>query len=329
MKLFFAYLRSRRGVFLMILLFLAVFLAAFALYHLPMQAVVYPAVLCVMLAVIFAAVDFLRLKKCHDTLQQLQNVTAAMMDTLPPAEDVISGDYQALIAQLRQETVRLRTEDSARYREMVDYYTVWAHQIKTPIAAMRLTLQAEDTPMQRRLSGDLRRIEQYVEMVLAFLRLDSDSSDYVFRTCQVDDIVRRSVRKFAPEFIDRKLSLSYEGADARVVTDDKWLGFVMEQILSNALKYTREGGIRIYMEQPKVLCIADTGIGIAPEDLPRIFEKGYTGYNGRSDQSASGIGLYLCRRICQKLGIGISVTSRIGQGTTVRLDLSQYDLKTE
>ena len=113
------------------------------------------------------------------------------------------------------------------------------------------------------------------------------------------------------------------------MTDEKWLSFVIEQLLSNALKYTREGEIRVYLREPKTLCIEDTGIGIAPSDLPRVFEKGYTGYNGRTDKRASGIGLYLCRRVCEGLGIDIRIISELDKGTTVLLDLEQYKLKNE
>ena len=160
------------------------------------------------------------------------------------------------------------------------------------------------------------------------MRLGSDYSDYVFTQQDIDEIIRSSVKKFASEFIDRRIRLEYDSVDIQAVTDEKWFTFVVEQLLSNALKYTREGSIRIYSEG-KVLCIKDTGIGIAPEDLPRVFDKGYTGCNGRTDRRASGLGLYLCRRICQNLGIDISISSTVGEGTTVRLDLSQYKLRKE
>ena len=123
--------------------------------------------------------------------------------------------------------------------------------------------------------------------------------------------------------------LEYEPTELQIVTDEKWLSFVIEQILSNALKYTKSGSVKIYLERPKILCIEDTGIGIAPEDLPRIFENGYTGYNGRSDKKASGIGLYLCRRVCDNLGVGISAESELDKGTVIRLDLEQYEMKKE
>ena len=194
---------------------------------------------------------------------------------------------------------------------------------------MQLSLQGEDSPLSRKLRLDLFHIEQYVEMVLTYLRLDSDDTDYVIRECEVDDILKRTLKKFAPEFIARKLSLRYEPVEIRAVTDEKWLGFVIEQLLSNALKYTYEGGVTIESAERCVLCIRDTGIGIAPEDLPRIFERGFTGCNGRSGRSSSGLGLYLCRRICTNLGHGISAKSTPGEGTAILLDLNQRRLDVE
>ena len=152
------------------------------------------------------------------------------------------------------------------------YYTLWAHQIKTPIASIRLNQQNEDSEFSRRVAEDLQRIEQYVDMVLAFLRLDSDSTDYVFMEYDLDGIVRSAVKKFSTQFIRRRINLVYEPLGKKVVTDEKWLSFVVEQVLSNALKYTPSGTVGIYIEEPTTLCISDTGIGIAPEDLPRIFE---------------------------------------------------------
>lgn len=216
-----------------------------------------------------------------------------------------------------------------RWSDTLDYYTVWVHQIKTPIASMRLTLEGSDSPESRKLSAELGRIERYVEMALVYLRLDSESSDYVIREFELDPFIRRSVKKFAGEFISKRLSLELEPSGASVVSDEKWLAFVVEQVLSNSLKYTREGSVRIYLAEPKTLCIRDTGIGIAPEDMPRIFDKGYTGLNGRADLRASGLGLYLCRRVCRKLGHGISAVSAPGEGTEIRIDLSSYDLDPE
>ena len=329
MKMFFRYLYQHRRAFTVFLLFFAIFSASFALYRLPLGAVAYPSMLCFFIGIAFIALDFFRLRRKHKRLSEISRLSAAMISALPDIETLEDSGYQEIIASLKSEISGLEAAESSRYRDMMEYYTVWVHQIKTPIASMRLTLQNEDSPLSRRLSADLFRVEQYVEMVLAFLRLDSDSSDYVFRECGIDQIVRQAVKKFAAEFIDRKISLDYEPVGETVVTDEKWLSFVIEQVLSNALKYTREGSIRIYLEKPKALCIEDSGIGIAPEDLPRVFEKGYTGYNGRTDKKASGLGLYLCKRICRNLGADISIASEPDRGTKVRINLEQYDLRTE
>lgn len=194
---------------------------------------------------------------------------------------------------------------------------------------MRLHLQNEDTALSRNLASDLYRIEQYADMVLTFLRLNSESTDYVFREHDLDTIVRSAVKKFSSEFIYRKLSLDYKPLNTTVITDEKWLSFVIEQVLSNALKYTPSGSITITLENEKTLRIRDTGIGIAPEDLPRIFENGYTGYNGRTDKKASGIGLYLCRRVCSDLGHTITASSVVDSGTVIDIDLAQTKLEIE
>ena len=329
MSLFLVYIKQNRKLLTALVLFAAVFSASFALYRLPLKAVLYPTALCAVFGLVFAAADFLQKARRHAQLSEIGKLPAAMISSLPSVRSIEDGDYQAVIRALQDEVAALDSSTAARYRDLTEYYTVWVHQVKTPITSMRLTLQNEDTPLSRKLNADLFQIEQYVEMALAFVRLDSSGSDYVFRSCSLDAVIRQSVAKFASEFIDRKINLFYEPIQRSVVTDEKWLSFVIEQLLSNALKYTRRGAIRIYLQEPVTLCIEDTGIGIAPEDLPRIFEKGYTGYNGRNDKKASGLGLYLCKRICGNLGAGIRVTSEPDRGTTVYLDLAQYDLKGE
>ena len=321
--LFWQYLKDHKKGIAAGALFCAVFAVVFWLYRLPLQAVLYPAALCLLLGLIFFFMDYLHGMQKHKALTAICGMTGEMIEKLPAPERMDDRDYQAVIHTLQQEIRSLKTDSSSRYQDMVDYYTIWAHQIKTPIASMRLHLQNEDTAASRQLQSDLQRIEQYVEMVLAFLRLDSASHDYVFRQYGLDGIIKQAVRRFSSEFIGRKIRLDYAPVEKQIVTDEKWLLFVLEQILSNALKYTAEGRIRIYMEDADTLCIQDTGMGIEPSDLPRIFENGYTGYNGRRDKKASGIGLYLCKRICDDLGISITAQSRLGQGTTLKLRFLQ------
>ena len=328
MSFFKGYLKERWKRLLMLLLFACIFAFSFWVYRLPVRAVIYPCALCLLFGAVFAAYDITKAYRRHKFFKELHRRNTELISALPEPEGIVDSDYQQLISVLKEKIAEITAQTDSRIRDTVDYYTVWAHQIKTPIAAMRLTLQKEDVPEARRLASELSRIEQYVEMVLVFVRLGSDYSDYVFARQDIDEIIRSSVKKFASEFIDRRIRLEYDSVDIQAVTDEKWFAFVVEQLLSNALKYTREGSIKIYSEG-KVLCIKDTGIGIAPEDLPRVFDKGYTGCNGRTDRRASGLGLYLCRRICQNLGIDISISSTVGEGTTVRLDLGQYKLGKE
>ena len=324
MKLFLKYLRQHRLGLAAYFVFSAIFAFSFYLYALPLAAVLYPAALCLLLGVGVVITDFLRMRKRHLQLAGLANAGAELLSSLPEPVSVESADYQNIIAALRSECASLRSDYDGRVRDMNEYYTLWVHQIKTPIASMRLALRSEDSPRSRRLFSDLLRIEQYVEMVMVYLRLDADAGDYVFRECELDDIIKRSLRRFSSEFIDRRLSLSFEPSMLKIVTDEKWLGFVLDQLLSNALKYTQSGGIAVYLSEGHILCIKDSGIGMAPEDLPLVFQKGYTGCNGRTDMRASGIGLYLCGKVCKNLGIGISAESEVGSGTVLKLDMSQH-----
>ena len=288
----------------------------------------YTALLSGVLALLLALLDLRRFSLRHRQLSDALKSIRVSDEQLPPPENLIEEDYRQLIRALGEEKQRQASAMDLRMSDMQDYFTLWAHQIKTPIAAMRLILQTKPENSAGEIEGELFRVEQYVEMVLNYLRLDSDSTDFVFKTCALDGIIRQCVRKYAKQFIRKKISLEYQGTALQVLTDEKWLCFVIEQILSNALKYTAAGSIRIFT-QGETLVIADTGIGIAPEDLPRVFEKGYTGYNGRTDKKATGIGLYLCKRILNRLGHEISISAQVGKGTRVSIDLSREELTVE
>lgn len=323
------YLKQKRKLFLLAAICGLIFVICFSLYQFPIKTVLYPAALCGLVCTGFLISDYLNVRRKYLKLELMQSDEKMNMEYLPEADRLEEEVYQKLIHVMNENQQELYDSMEYKFTEMMDYYTVWAHQIKTPIAAMRLNLQNDDSVLSRKLMADLFRIEQYVEMVLMYLRLDSDSSDYVIKEHEIGSIVKAAVKKFFGEFISRKISLDMKEIDGTVITDDKWLSFVIEQVISNALKYTPKGTISIYMEEPKILCIKDTGIGIAPEDLPRIFEKGYTGYNGRADKKASGIGLYLCKRICTNLGHQISAVSEPDQGTLIRISLKQERLKVE
>ena len=320
MKLFFSYLKSRIRVLILYVVIACVFAASYLLFDMPSIAVLYPLSMSLAIGIIVVIIDFIIFRNRHEKL---------ISEELPSPRDKIEEDYQLIIDKLKEEADLSKMKASEDYNNMIEYYTVWAHQIKTPIAAMRLNLQSEDTESARRLMGDLARIEAYVEMVLTFIRLDSDSTDYLIKKYDLDEIIRPAIRKYSKEFILKKLKLEYESVDYKVLTDSKWLSFIIEQVISNSVKYTSEGYVKIYMSSPGVLCIEDSGIGIREEDLPRIFENGYTGFNGREDKRASGIGLYLCKRIADNLGHKISAESKQGEGTKIFLDMKRKEIGIE
>lgn len=325
MKFVMRYLREHSNIIVMQLLFVCVFALIFYLYHLPIEAILYPTVICLLIGCIFCGYSMLHAYEKHKKLVAMQALHGNVMQELLEGNAKIEEeDYQRIIANLCQEMQLMEDKMTNSYQEMLDYFTVWVHQIKTPITSMRLHLGTEDSPLSQRLKSDLLRIEQYVEMVLTYLRMGSDVTDYTFRTVYLDKVIKENIRKLRGDFIMKNLNLVYVPSDETVISDEKWLSFVIEQVLSNALKYTNEGSITISFEEPNILCISDTGIGIAPEDIPRIFEKGYTGGNGRIDKRASGLGLYLCKEICNRLGHEISVTSEVEIGTTIKMNLSQY-----
>lgn len=322
------YILSHKKNIIVWLIICTLFVLVFSLYGLPLSPVLYGSMLSGFLGLVFLVIDFISYRRRRIILQRLAEEITLSADNIPLPQNGIEEEYTRLIRILSNTLRASKNEAAERLSDMTDYYTMWVHQIKTPIAAMGLILQGGDSPEYCELSESLQRIEQYAEMVLCYLRLDSDSSDLVIKEYDLDGIVRQAVRKFSSQFIRRRLKLIYEPLNKTVLTDEKWLLFVIEQIISNAVKYTPSGEVEIYCEEPLTLCIRDTGIGIAPEDLPRIFEKGYTGCNGRLDKKASGIGLYLCKRICEKLGHKISAESD-GTGTIIKISLETHKLEIE
>ena len=314
------YMKTHIKSLILFAVFSVSILTVVLVFDADIRPVLYGLVICIFLGGVLAAWDFSRYCDKHELLVFAEKEITETMDHLPVPGDLLEEDYTNIVKSSFDDRMRLSFENSRNYEEMTEYYTIWAHQIKTPIAAMRLILQTEpDSTAMREISDELFKIEQYVEMVLCYLRLDG-VSDFVIKPCSLDEIIKQAVRKYASQFIRTRNRLIYEGTDAVAVTDEKWLGFIVEQVLSNALKYADEGEIRITVENSE-LVISDTGIGIAPEDLPRIFEKGYTGYNGRADKKSTGIGLYLCSRIADKIGCSIRAQSECGSGTTIRIEL--------
>ena len=313
------------------------------------QDLVYAAVLDAILLLITVLVGFFRYSSKVKALSNALKRPVEEQAQLPEATDDVEILYHRLLEN--QSIARSESESSAAIRQsqMRDYYSMWVHQIKTPISAMKLLLEAEreelgqlicdDEQSQYLLSDnmdsfedELFRIEEYVSMALQYQRVSSTENDFVLEKVSVDGVIRDTIKKYAKIMIRRHIGINYSGTGQEVYTDGKWLAFMLEQILSNAIKYTPQGFVTIETAEEKdrfFITIKDTGIGIKAEDLPRVFEKGYTGYNGHADKKATGIGLYLCRQMADKLGHTIRMESEIGKGTKVWIgfDLDYADVR--
>lgn len=315
------------------------------------QDLVYAAVLDAILLLITALIGFFRYSSKVKALSNALKRPVEEQAQLPEATDDVEILYHRLLEN--QSIARSESESSAAIRQsrMRDYYSMWVHQIKTPISAMKLLLEAEreelgllicDEEQQASLKelsdnvasfeDELFRIEEYVSMALQYQRVSSTENDFVLEKVSVDGVIRDTIKKYAKIMIRRHIGINYSGTGQEVYTDGKWLAFMLEQILSNAIKYTPQGVVTIETAEEKdrfFITIKDTGIGIKAEDLPRVFEKGYTGYNGHADKKATGIGLYLCRQMADKLGHTIRMESEIGKGTKVWIgfDLDYADTR--
>lgn len=334
MKFMWSYIKKRCKIVLLCMGAVLIFGGVFYLYNLPVEAVSYAALLTFVFLLLVSVFDFLAVYRKQKELEVIQQSVLVELPNFSAAGDDVEKQYQEMVKVLFEYKIDLEGRERIGRQEMTDYYSMWAHQIKTPISAMRLLLQSkegEQSLTDKELRMELFKIEQYVEMVLSYVRMEGMSADIVFQWYKLDDLIRQALRKYAQMFILKKISLDFKESGQTVLTDEKWILFVLEQILSNALKYTKEGTIRIYMdeEEPETLVIEDTGIGIWEEDIPRVFEKGFTGYNGRTDKKSTGIGLYLCKRILDKLGHRIWIASEVSKGTKVYIGMFREERKFE
>ena len=234
--------------------------------------------------------------------------------------------YQKL-SDVKDDNERLLNENKNLKSEMLNqkddlnaYFLMWLHQIKTPMTVSKLLLEKPDDTTNTKLKMQLMYIEQYINMAMNYLKMIDHSTDMDITEVNLDDIIKDLLKKYSLLFIHNHISLDYQSNAKYVVSDSKWLTILIEQILSNALKYTENGKIAIqYLEEKHALEIRDTGIGIRSEDIPKIFDRGYSGFNGRMNEKSSGLGLYLARKISERLNIQIEVESKLSKGSIFRL----------
>uniref|UniRef100_UPI00403F2707 two-component system sensor histidine kinase SapS n=1 Tax=Candidatus Enterococcus willemsii TaxID=1857215 RepID=UPI00403F2707 len=236
--------------------------------------------------------------------------------------------HQAFINQVIREHQENMQQVVTNQEEQKDYIDSWVHEIKVPLAATQLLLRSVEFDLDDAkyvaLENELLRIDEYVDQVLYVARLDSFTKDYLIRETSLKQLIQPVLRSQANYFIQKNIHFTVEGDDQQVLTDGKWISFIFRQLLSNAIKYTPVNGtITIQMikkRQGIQLKLTDSGIGIPKEDLRRIFDKGFTGKNGRNAEvHSTGLGLYLAKNLASQLGVQLSVKSKVGQGTTMTL----------
>ena len=319
-QFFLAYLRSRIRLLVFIFLISCLALAFHILFTNLGSYFLYFFLLCSFLTLLFFIWDILVEAEVYR-----KEMLYSEREPKSPLECALAEKLDEREAEIYQK----KSDAENRYNDLVDYYTLWVHQIKTPIAASKLLVsEVTDRQLKQQLEQEIFKIDSYTNLVLQYLRLESFHDDLVLKKENVEDLVKEVIRKYAIFFIQKGLSIDLHDLDRRIVTDKKWLLIVIEQILSNSLKYTNEGGVEIYMDGSD-LCIKDTGIGIKNSDRLRVFERGFSGYNGRMTQQSSGLGLYLTQKISQELGHQIRIESELGQGTTVRIKFAEVNLIVE
>ena len=325
MEIIKSYLKKNLKIYLLLIVFIFIFILIFYLYNLPFEVLFYSSSLCFIVALIVSIIDFNNYRKSYIDLKYLESNILNNMEDLSKSLDIRVEYYQKIIERLHNEVEKLKIDDNKKMENLADYYSMWIHQIKTPIAAINFLLDNEEIDVKA-FRQELFKIERYVEMVLTYIRLGSETSDYVITSIDLDEVVRENIKKYATLFINKKIKLNYVSHETYVISDKKWLGFAFEQLLSNAIKYTKSGGeISINISESELI-IEDNGIGIYEEDLPRIFEQSFTGLNGRYEKKSSGLGLYLCKKTLDKLQHKIEITSKVNKGTKVMITFPKKDM---
>lgn len=321
------YLKEKKKTLLLLLALLLLIFGVFAAVSREKGPLLYTLLLSLVLLSVAALFDFASYAKRIEQLQALLREEELLVSLLSkhqaqtPSEELCLALVQKSLRREEQTKERLM-KDLSRLKED---YTLWTHEIKTPLSALKLLINQSEIEEKPLLQGEIFRIEEYLDNLLAYIRLNAAGTDYLFARFPLDELLRRSVRKYAPVFIRKKLELHFHPTNFEVLTDEKWFCFLLDQLLSNALKYTLEGGITLQWEEDALL-LSDTGIGILPEDLPRIWEMGYTGQNGRQAERSTGMGLSLCRSIAEQLSLGLSLHSVPGKGTQIRISFPSKNL---
>ncbi len=313
------YIKDKMGIVGILFIFTIVFTVQFYIEGIALDAIIYGFMINTFILVILGIMDFIKYKNKETKLVRC-------IDNLPiiDKEDLnnkryIDELYISIISGLEEILNKVMADALDTKTEMIDFYTLWIHQIKTPIFALKLLVKENENPQ---IKAEIIKIEQYTNMVLNYIKLSDKTTELSIKTQNIKLVLNDVIKSFSSLFITKRIGLVIDIHNTIVATDEKWLTFAISQILSNALKYTKVGEVRIYLKDSKIV-ISDTGIGMSEGDVKRAFDKGFTGKIGRSDNNSTGLGLYLCKKSIMLLGFKISLESKIDQGTTVTIDLNQ------
>ena len=311
------HIRSRLPFYLLVI-FNEIILLLFAfLFEEVADVLYYSLTILTFVTIIMVAWDLFRSYQSYKLAYLYEEITP-----LSPLEFYLAQTLE----NARENQMNQTEEECKRYTDLMDYYTLWVHQIKTPIAASQLLVQdVTDRNIKSLLEQEIFKIDAYTHLVLQYLRLENFHDDLQLKQVALEHLVKEVVRKYSLFFIQKGLTINLDDLDVKVISDEKWLLVIIEQVLSNSLKYTKSGGIEIYFKD-NTLYLKDSGIGIKDSDILRVFERGFSGYNGRLTQQSSGLGLYLSKKIADQLGHEISISSQVGQGTTVSIHFQKQKL---
>lgn len=236
-------------------------------------------------------------------------------------EGKILNNILKTVSKDMNERVKYFKDEQLEYRE---YIETWVHEIKTPISSTKLILENDDSKLSERVNYEIRKVENYIDQVLYYARSSDVSKDYIIKEFDLRAVVMKSIKSNSRDFINKKIKLELKEVSGKIFSDAKWIEFIINQVIVNAIKFSEanKGVVEIYSEEYEnniVLTIKDNGVGISGKDIDRVFEKGFTGENGRRFGKSTGIGLYLCKKLCRKLGLGITITSKVNEGTKVNI----------
>lgn len=319
-KLFLVSVRQQILVFAGMALIFAII---FFLGNLPLTLYLYSMELAVFFFALYLTIQSIRYSKRYKAIRQIGAAQSIKIGDVTAGTDPADKIYIDKIGQLQQDIRSLTNLHAERQAEQLDYFTLWLHQIKTPLSAISLLNQSNVTAESKKISQEILRLEDYTHMALNYVKLEETGPEMDLSEVDLDAVIRKAVKKYSILFIYKEIKLDYEPVGMTALSDGMWLQTLLEQLLSNSLKYSASGTISIYMDpdKDKTLVIEDTGAGIRPEDLPKIFNKGYSGLNGRLHEKSTGLGLFLSRKICRRLGHELGIESELGKGTRVTIDL--------